>query len=147
MNLHNPFTYALIAAVGNAIFAAGQKKALVLANPFAFNTLMLFFCLMETWLVSLFFGKLEFALNLKANSGWAALCGFGIVLTFLGMNLLYTNFGASSYTLYAIVSMLTTSVILGVLIFQEQINIWHWLSILCGIGSIFLFYLGNKAGT
>jgi drug/metabolite transporter (DMT)-like permease len=56
---------------------------------------------------------------------------------------LYSQYGASNYILYAVLSIITTSVIVGVVIFKETFNIYHWLALLSSIITIALFTLGN----
>ncbi len=144
MILIGPLAFALIAAIGNAMFAAGQKKAVGLENAFTFIALAALVCVTLTILVAPFFGATQYASAIKQNGHWAILSGAGLFLTYLGFNLLYSNYGASSYILYAVISIITTSIIVGVYIFREEFNVFHWLAFFTSILTVILFTWGNK---
>jgi len=136
--------YALIAAIGNAFFAFGQKKATV-NNSLLFVGLSAIVCIILTFLFIPFFEKDIKTLQLiKTNWPWILISGVGLFLTYIGFNLLYGNFGASAYIFYAVLSIITTSVIVGIIIFKEKINIYHIISMILAIATIILFTYGNK---
>ncbi|NCD05933.1 MAG: transporter [Spirochaetia bacterium] len=136
--------YALIAAIGNAFFAFGQKKATV-NNSLLFVGLSAIVCIILTFLFIPFFEKDIKTLQLiKTNWPWILISGIGLFLTYIGFNLLYGNFGASAYIFYAVLSIITTSVIVGIIIFKEKINIYHIISMILAIATIILFTYGNK---
>lgn len=136
--------YALIAAIGNAFFAFGQKKATV-NNSLLFVGLSAIVCIILTFLFIPFFEKDIKTLQLiKTNWPWILISGIGLFLTYIGFNLLYGNFGASAYIFYAVLSIITTSVIVGIIIFKEKINIYHIISLILAIATIILFTYGNK---
>ena len=91
-------------------------------------------------------GSTNYTATLKANSLWLAVSGTGLFLTYIGFNLLYSNYGASGYVLYAVLSILTTSVLVGAFILKENINIYHWLGVASAIVTVILFSWGNQAG-
>ena len=137
--------FALIAAVGNAMFAAGQKKAAGLDNSLLFIGFSATVCLILTFLVlPLIYGKFDIISPLSENWKWILLSGSGLFLTYLGFNLLYRNFGTSSYVYYAVLSIITTSVIVGIVIFRERVNIYHAASVVLAIGAIILYTIGNN---
>lgn len=136
--------FALIAATGNTFFVIGQKKALELANPFTFISISATFCLLLTLLAAPLFGAPKYTEVLKLNGIWAVVSGFGLFLTYLGFNLLYSSFGASSYIIYAVLSILTTTLIVSGLVFKETLNTYHWIALLSAIITIILFSLGNS---
>lgn len=144
MNIYGPLFFALIAAVGNAMFAAGQKKAIAFDNPFTFIALAAMVCVMLTVAAAPLFGQPHYNSVLKANGGWALLSGAGLFLTYLGFNLLYSKYGASNYILYAVLSIITTSIIVGVVMFKESFNVYHWLAFGSSIATVALFALGNS---
>ncbi|MEQ1922242.1 MAG: transporter, partial [Pyrinomonadaceae bacterium] len=55
--------------------------------------------------------------------------GLGYVLLNIGLYFLYRNFGASYYSLYAVLSIVTTSILLATLVFHEKMNLYYWLSL------------------
>lgn len=144
MNQLTAIAFALIAATGNAFFVIGQKKALALANPFTFISISAIFCVLLTLLSAPLFGAPKYSEVLRVNGIWAIVSGFGLFLTYLGFNLLYSSFGASSYILYAVLSILSTTLIVSGLIFKETFNLYHWLALLSAIITVTLFSIGNS---
>ncbi len=142
-----PIAFALIAAMGNAMFALGQKKALGMDNPFAFISVAAIVCVLLTLLGTPLFGTANYQKVIAQNGGWAILSGIGLFLTYLGFNLLYTRYGASYYTLYAVLSIITTSLGVGVFFFKEAFNTYHWMALLAAIIAIVLFSLGNRVSS
>jgi drug/metabolite transporter (DMT)-like permease len=139
------FLFAMIAAIGNALFAAGQKKAAEIDNSIIFIGLSALICVILTFILILFLQENKNLVQIfKLNWLWILMSGFGLFLTYLGFNLLYSKFGASSYVYYAVLSIITTSLIVGVFIFKEKLNIYHFASIACSIITIVLFTIGNN---
>ena len=143
MNMLGPLAFALIAAIGNAIFATGQKKALPLDNPFTFIALSVIICAFITVSFAALMGQPNYTDAIKQNGYWAVLSGVGLFCTYLGFSLLYSRYGASNYILYAVLSIITTSVIVGVVVLKETFNVYHWLALLTSIVTIALFTVGN----
>jgi drug/metabolite transporter (DMT)-like permease len=143
MSIYGPLFFALTAAIGNAMFAAGQKKATAFDNPFTFIALAAIVCVCITIAAAPLFGQPQYSAVAKENGGWAVLSGVGLFLTYLGFNLLYSKFGASNYILYAVLSIITTSIIVGVLMFKETFNIFHWLAFGSSLITVALFAVGN----
>lgn len=139
--------FALLATVGNALFAMGQKKATV-SNSLLFIGCSALVCVVMIFILIPIIGgdNPKVSTLIKTNWKWILLCGFGLCLTYIGFNLLYRNFGATSYVYYAVLSIITTSVIVGIIIFREKINIYHILSIVAALTAIVLFSIGNKIG-
>ena|SRR6266481_304413 len=137
--------FALIAAVGNALFVFGQKKSSVAGNPFLFLMLSLCVGILLLAIASLFFPKPNYSEYFRDNYNYILITGTGIFITYVGFYYLYAKFGASYYILYAILSIVTTSIIVGVLIFKETFNIFYLLSILSAVLTIVLFFFGKKA--
>jgi drug/metabolite transporter (DMT)-like permease len=142
-----PFTaallFAMIAAMGNAIFVYGTKKTVTHPNPFLFTivTLALSIVLMS---VSFFFIQPE---NFKSwvweNKLSIGITSIGVFFTYLGFYLLFSRFGASYYILYAVLSIVTTSILVAVIFFGEKINLYFIASIICAFLTIFFFFLGQ----
>lgn len=141
-----PLLFAGVAAVGNALFAAGQKKAAGLNNPFASITLAALFCLVLMFAAAPLFGPANYISCLKTNWAWVAISGAGLFLTYVGFNLLYSHYGTSYYILYAVLSILTTAIIVGAVFFKESFNLYHWLAAAACIVTVVLFTLGNRVG-
>ena len=144
MKILGPLLFALIAALGNAMFAAGQKKAIAFDNAFAFIALAAVVCVCLTILFAPLMGPPNYVAVAKQNGYWALLSGAGLFLTYVGFNLLYSKYGASNYILYAVLSIITTSVFVGVLWFKETFNIYHWLALGTAMVTVVLFSIGNK---
>lgn len=136
--------FTLLAAVGNAMFVYGQKKSTVGSNPFLFVIMALIGCV-----ILLAFASLAFPMdNLRS---WASenikpvlITAVGLFILYIGFYFLYSRFGASYYTLYAVLSIVTTSIIVGAIFFNEKFNIYHLGSILFAILTILFFFIGQK---
>ena len=111
-----PLLFALFAALGNALFVYGQRSATASANPFLFMACTvifscgLFAAATLAWQTP---GSIAYAL---ANITSIVVAGAGLFVTFLGFYLLFSNYGASQYALYAVLAILTTSLGVGVLV-------------------------------
>lgn len=138
------FIFALLAAVGNGIFVYGQKKAGISGKPFIFIIWSLLICVGLLVLAALFYPKAHYLEYIRTNYKPALLSGAGLFLTYVGFYFLYTQFGASYYILYGILSMLTTSIVVGLLIFREEYNVYYLLATLSAMLTVFLFFLGKK---
>lgn len=144
------FLFALIAAIGNALFAAGQKKAAGIDNSLLFIGLSALVCVLLTSITVLFLAnknsyQLHTADFISKYGIWILVSGTGLFLTYLGFNLLYSRFGAGSYVYYAVLSIITTSLIVGFFVFKEKLNLYHLASMTCAIITIILFNVGNHA--
>ncbi len=145
MKYSSIFLFALIAAVGNALFAAGQKKTSGIDNPLIIVGLSAVVCVVLTFSVIFLLNRNSSMLQIfRVNWIWILMSGFGLFLTYIGFNLLYSRFGASGYIYYAVLSIITTSLIVGVIIFKEQLNIYHIISVGFSIAAIVLFTIGNN---
>lgn len=146
MKILGPLFFSFIAALGNALFAAGQKKAVGFDNSFVFIAMAAIICVTLTLMTAPLLGPINYLSSFKTNWLWALLSGIGLFLTYLGFNLLYTNYGASNYILYAVISIITTSIVVGVVLFKETFNIYHWFAFGGSIITVFFFTLGNRLG-
>ena len=138
--------FAFIGALGNSMFAASQKKAIALGNSLAFLVISIFVSFILALIVAPLSGPTKYTTIIKQSWIWVVVGGIGLFLTFLGFNLLYTNFGTSSYMLYAVMSIITTSIIVSVVIFKEAFNIYHWAAFVGAIVTIVLYTIGNSIG-
>ncbi len=136
--------FAGIGAIGNALFAYGQRGASA-ANPFAF---MFGACAICTVLfgvgVLVYSGGGTTSGYLLANARNVLISGVGFFVTFLGFFLLYSRLGASYYIVYAVLAIITTSIGVGVLVFKEPFNGYHVSALLLAIVSIVLYGIGHS---
>lgn len=143
-----PYIYAILftimAAFGNAIYAWGVRKASPTPNPFLFASWAFLLSTAFSFLLVLYFEKSNVLGYFLENKWWILFAVGGFVMTQVSFVLLYQNFGASQYTMYAVFSILTTSLLVGVLILGERFNIYHLLALISAILTVVLFVLGNK---
>jgi drug/metabolite transporter (DMT)-like permease len=135
--------FALIAAVGNALFAFGQKKSVVADQPFIFIISALVVCLALFAITFLFLPKPEISTFIKDNYPWVLISGLGFWLIFIGFYFLYSRYGASHYVVYAVLSIVSTSIIVGIIVFKEAFNLYHFLSVITAILTVVLFTIGQ----
>lgn len=96
------FFLALTAAVGNALYALGQKKAGTHENPFLFGVFSLLIGAVLLSVVSFFFNNNRVGSYFAENFKWFTISGLGYVLLNIGLYFLYRNFGASYYSLFTL---------------------------------------------
>ena len=131
--------FALVAAIGNALFVYGQRGTRPSANPFIFMLGAVIVCTLLFGIVTgLSRGSLE-PNYVAANYRFIVISGVGFFVTFLGFYLLYSRFGASYYVVYAVLSIIATSIGVGVLIYKEPFNVYHGLSILLAIAAVAVY--------
>ena len=139
-----PFGFALIAAFGNVLFVLGNRKVGHTVNPFFFTATVMAVCLSLYLIGTLLFGMRGSGEFLRKNIGWCVLSGAGMFLTFLGFYLLYSRFDTSYYALFVVTSMLLTTLVLGVLVLHERINLYGGVSIAAAVVSIVFFGLSKR---
>ncbi len=115
---------ALLAAGGNALFVYAQKRADLPQNPLLLlaGAAFVVFVILGTY--SAIIGVSDVAEYARTRGIWMLLTGIGLAVTFVGFHFLFSRFGASYYSLYAALSILTTSVGIGFLVFREPLNGW-----------------------
>ncbi|TQV80480.1 EamA family transporter [Denitrobaculum tricleocarpae] len=142
-----PVLFATLAAVGNAIFVYGQRGAATSANPFLFMGFAVLACLAFFAVAVLVYRTPEDTAYVAANWRMILLSGFGFFVTFVGFFLLFNKYGASQYTLYAVISILTTSIGVGVFLYRESINAYQIAGTAFAVAAIILFAYGKaKSG-
>jgi drug/metabolite transporter (DMT)-like permease len=145
--IYSALRFALMAAVGNALFAFGQKKSVVADHPFIFIISVLVVCLTLFAVTSFFLPKPDISTFIKDNYRWVLISGHGFWLTFTGFYFLYSRYGASHYVIYAVLAIITTSIVVGIIVFKESFNLYHFLSIITAIMTVVLFTIGQiKSG-
>lgn len=141
-----PILFAGFAAVGNALFVYGQRGTTPGANPFAFTMGAVLVCGLLFVAAALLYRTPADGAYLAANLKNIVLSGIGFFITFVGFFLLYSGFGASYYVVYAVLSILTTSIGVGVIIYREPFNVYQIGSVVLAIAAIALFTYGRSRG-
>ncbi|MYB33928.1 MAG: EamA family transporter [Gammaproteobacteria bacterium] len=138
------FYFALVAAIGNAMFVYGQRGSSTSDNPFFFLTVTLTVCT-SLFLVSTLISKGPTTLfYVQENLWYILISGLGFYFTFVGFYWLYTQQGATSYIVYALLSILTTSIGVGLILFKEPFNRFHVISGLLAVAAIITYGIGQS---
>jgi drug/metabolite transporter (DMT)-like permease len=138
-----PVVFATIAAVGNAMFALGQKKSVGVENGLLFVGLSALVAVCFALLFAPLIGAFDVGGTLRGNGKAILLSGLGLFLTYLGFNLLYSRFGASQYALYAALSILTTTILVGMVWLQEPVSASQKAAIALAVAAVILFSFGQ----
>lgn len=141
-----PLLLATIAAVGNALATLGQKKSSGIGNPFIFGATALLIAGFSLLVVAFIYQPKNNVAAITANFKWAAVTASGLVMLNVFLYVLYRQYGANFYTLYSMLAIITTSILLSVFIFNEKMNTYYGLSLIAALVSIFFFFKGRIAG-
>lgn len=144
MKILLPMFFALIAAVGNALFALAQKRTTGAGNGLLLVAATVLVAMVLALLAAPLFGSMEVTSLLRLQGRNILLGGVGLFLCYIGFNLLYTGFGVSSYILYAVLSIVTTTVIVGLIYLKEPINGMRIASIALALFSVVLYSLSQS---
>ena len=137
------FLFALLAAVGNALFVYGQRGSQTAENPFVFLLATLVLC-RSLFLLSALLNKAPLDTGyLSINLKFIVFSGIGFYFTFIGFYWLYSQQGATNYMVYALLSILTTSIGVGLILFREPFNRYHVISGLLAVAAILVYGLGQ----
>jgi len=137
-------TFATIAACGNAMFALGQKNSAGVQNGFLFVGMSAMVAVILAFILAPVIGTVDVTNTLKSSWKAVLLSGIGLFLTYLGFNLLYSRYGVSYYILYAVISIITTTIIIGIFWLKEPVNIYHMIAIALAIVAVILFSIGQS---
>ena len=137
------FIFAGIAALGNALFVYGQRSASVSPNPYLYMSAAIFVCLIMFIAATLWSNQGEFSNYISSNRLPVIIGGVGFFITFVGFYLMYSRVGANSYVVYACLSILTTSVGVGMLIFREPYNHYHIIAIILAFLAVCFYGYGQ----
>lgn len=143
MQIVLPILFATIAAIGNAIFAFGQKQAAGAINGLAFVGASALVATLMSLAAALLTGGGDIIPTLRSNGRAIITGGAGLFLTYVGFYLLYSRFGATHYVLYAALSILTTTVVVGMVILRESINLYHAIAIVLAVAAVIMFSVGQ----
>lgn len=139
--------YAVIAAAGNAFVSYGQKKAAPVGNLYFFlgtAAFVFFICNMIAGIATKIGGSSSSKiLSNPKELFWAVVCGIALFVLYFAINHLLVGYGASMYVVYSVISVFFTSIIVGVCIFREKINVWHVLGIIVSCIAVTLITIGN----
>ena len=134
-------------ASGNAFFAWCQRKAMLVTSPLVFVAMVAatyLFCAIVTVAILV---RVTPGQATMAGWPWAIGGGLGLYITVLCFYFLYTRFGTAYYALYAVLSILTTTLFVGQVVLREPINRFHLLSIAFAIGAVVSFSLASTRST
>lgn len=132
-----PLMLAMAAAVGNALVAIGQKKAPAPSNPFLFGSLTMGFASVVLFLFSYCYTQVPNSGFSRSHLAWATVSATGMVLLQVFLFFLYRTYGASYYSLYAVLAIVTTSVVAGIWFFEEAFTTNLALSLVFAFISIY----------
>ena len=137
------FLFALLAALGNALFVYGQRSSQTSENPFVFLLMTLTFCT-SLFLLSALFAKAPIeSAYIWGNLKYIVCSAIGFFVTFIGFYWLYTEQGAINYIVYALLSILTTSIGVGIVLFGEPFNRYHIISGALAVAAILVYGLAQ----
>jgi drug/metabolite transporter (DMT)-like permease len=139
-----PIVFATIAAIGNAMFALGQKKSVGMENGLLFVALSAMVAVSFSLFLAPLVGEFDIVNTIKGNSNALIISGSGLFFTYLGFNLLYSRYGTSQYVLYAVLSIITTTIIVGIFWLKEPVNVYHKLAIAMALAAVVLFSIGQS---
>lgn len=134
--------FALLAAAGNAIFVYSQKRAELPQNPLLLLGFAALICASILITSTLFLEWPNVPEYVRMHGVWVLATGVGLAVTFVGFHFLFTRFGASFYSLYAMLAILTTSVGIGFLVYREAVNGYVVASTLAALVAIVLLGVG-----
>ncbi|MBU0946712.1 MAG: EamA family transporter [Proteobacteria bacterium] len=144
MKIILPIVFATIAAIGNAMFALGQKKSADVENGLVFVSLSALIAILITLFFAPLLGAFDVGNTVKGNWRAILLSGGGLFLTYLGFNLLYSRYGVSQYVLYAVISIITTTIFVGIWWLKEPVNNYHKIAIVLAILAVLVFSIGQS---
>lgn len=124
-----------------------QKRVSAFSNPFWFGTVSFLLAGSLLLCIALWMQTRKSHGNaaeyLSHNLHWFALAASGLVMLNVFLFLLFTQFGAGYYTLYAVLAILSTSVGVGVWLLQQPMNGYYWMATAFAIISIVFFVRGS----
>jgi drug/metabolite transporter (DMT)-like permease len=136
--------WALLAAVGNGLYVYGAKKASTGNSTYLFITGVLVCAAALVAAMSLTEKSGDAAAMFQRTWPFMLLSGVGAAVTFIGFQGLFSTYGPSQYSVYAMFALLTTSIGVGVIVFREKFNIYHGLAMVCALAALVFFFLGQN---
>jgi drug/metabolite transporter (DMT)-like permease len=136
--------YAAIAAIGNALFAIGQRHSTATANGLLFVGLSACVAFALAIVCAPMFGPVDAGALIRGHWRSLLLSGAGLFLTYVGFNLLYGRFGTSPYVVYAALAIITTTVGVGFVYLREPVTPYHVVAVLLAGAAIVAFSIGQS---
>lgn len=144
MSIFLPLFFASIAAVGNAMFVYGQRRSGGESmNGLAFLGISVLLAGILSCISSPLLGSPQFLQIMRGNGRNLLWSGLGLFVTYIGFNLMYSRFGASPYVLYAVLSILTTTVFIGMIWLREPVNGYKVAAIAVAAVAVILYSMGQ----
>jgi drug/metabolite transporter (DMT)-like permease len=141
--MYKALLIAGLAAVGNAMFVYGQRKSSLTNNSFSYLIGAVLVCAFIVAVVSISYRNEQAISFVADNIVMIGIGGLGMATTYLGFYLLYTNYGAVYYVVYAVLSIITTTVVVGVIILGESFNRYQVIAMGLAILAIVMFTIGK----
>ncbi len=141
--MYKALLIAGLAAVGNAMFVYGQRKSSLTNSSFSYLVGAVLVCAFIVAVVSISYRNEQAISFVADNIVMIGIGGIGMATTYLGFYLLYTNYGAVYYVVYAVLSIITTTVIVGVIILGESFNRYQVIAMGLAILAIVMFTIGK----
>ncbi len=134
--------FAGLAALGNALFVYGQRRSSIANNSFSYliGAVFIAAALFALAAVAL---RTQQEINLTGNVFITIVGGVGVFITLIGFYFLYSQYGAVYYGIYAVLSIITTTIGVGVLIFRESFNQYQIVALILAILAIVMFSVGE----
>jgi drug/metabolite transporter (DMT)-like permease len=139
-----PLAFAGIAALGNAIFVLGQTQSQGAGNKMLIIAASAVLAGVLAMIAAPFTGPVHWGWPSRDSWRVLAFSGIGLFITYLGFNLLYSRFGATQYALYAVISILTTTVLVGAVWLREPLSPSQIAAVALAVASIVLFSAGQS---
>jgi drug/metabolite transporter (DMT)-like permease len=143
MNIVLTVSFAATAALGNALFALGQRQSSGTTNSLLFVALSAGVAFALTLACAPLFGPFEPGALLRSHWRTLLFSGVGLFMTYVGFNLLYARFGTSPYVIYAALAIITTTVGVGFWYLHEPVNRYHVTAVLLAVAAIVVFSIGQ----
>lgn len=137
--------FALIAAIGNALYALAQKRAANFSNGMLFVACAVGIAMLLAWCSALIVSPVDLASLVRLQWKNVLMGGIGLFGVYIGFYLMFTRYGVSSYILYAVLSILTTTVVVGILWLREPINGLRIASIVLATAAVVLYSLSETS--
>ena len=134
--------FALLASIGNAVFFYSQKRAELAQNPMLLLGLAALICATILLTSTAFMQWPNVQTYAQTHGKWVLATGLGLTATFVGFHFLISRYGASFYSLYSVLAILTTSVGVGYLVLKEPVNGFIVASTMAAIIAVVLLGIG-----
>jgi len=144
MNALLAFLFAFLASIGNAMFALGQRRAASVQNGLVFVAVTALLTAVLAFAAAPLFGSFGLGQMLRQDGKALILASVGSFLTFLGLNLLFSRFGVSPYVLYAMLAIITTTLLVGMVYLHEPVNAWKIGAVVLALVSVVLYSIGSS---